>query len=346
MERPSPSASPRSSKNSDNYQDMNEQRGHVPVLLNEVIEYLQPTSGGTYLDGTFGGGGHTLAILAASAPDGRVLALDADPDAILRAETLIAEPGIADRLRVVHANFSDLASVAQVEGFAPVDGVLLDLGLSSFQLDQPERGFAFRFDAPLDMRFDPTTGVSAANLVAMLSEEELTSILFTYGEEPKARRIARAIVREREKSPIGTTAELARLISTAVGGRRGADTHPATRTFQALRIATNQEFDALERALAGALEILKPGGRLVVIAFHSLEDRIVKRFMQLESTGCICPPEQPICTCGHQPRLKRVTKQAVKPSGQEIAANPRSRSAVLRAGERLPDSQESRWVEG
>jgi 16S rRNA (cytosine1402-N4)-methyltransferase len=320
----------------------NETPGHVPVLLDEAIEFLQPKSGGKYLDGTFGGGGHTRAILEASAPDGRVLALDADPDALDRANALIAEPDLAGRLRVVHANFADLAKVADTEAFAPVDGVLLDLGLSSFQLDQPERGFSFRFDAPLDMRFDPTTAIPASDLIAVLSEEELTSILFTYGEEPRARRIARAIVREREKSPIRSTAELARLVSTAVGGRRGSDTHPATRTFQALRIATNQEFESLERALAGSVEILKPGGRLVVIAFHSLEDRIVKRFMQKESVGCICPPEQPICTCGHQPRLKRVTRQVVKPRAQEVVANPRSRSAVLRAAERLPDSPESR----
>jgi 16S rRNA (cytosine1402-N4)-methyltransferase len=322
--------------------DTNETTEHIPVLLNEAIEFLQPKSGGKYVDGTFGGGGHTMAILAASAPDGRVLALDADPGAVDRASALIAEPEAAGRLRVVHANFADLAKVARSDSFAPVDGVLLDLGLSSFQLDQPERGFAFRFDAPLDMRFDPTTGIPAADLIAMLSQEELTSILFTYGEEPRARRIARAIVREREKSPIRSTAELARLVSAAVGGRRGSDTHPATRTFQALRIATNQEFESLERALAGAIEILVPGGRLVVIAFHSLEDRIVKRFIQQESVGCICPPEQPICTCGHQPRLKRVTRQVVKPSAQEVAANPRSRSAVLRAAELLPDSPESR----
>jgi 16S rRNA (cytosine1402-N4)-methyltransferase len=321
---------------------MSDQRGHVPVLLNEAVELLQPRSGGKYLDGTFGGGGHTRAVLKASSPDGFVLALDADPNAIDRANALITEPDIGERLRIVHENFADLADVAQRDGFAPVDGVLLDLGLSSFQLDQPERGFAFRFDAPLDMRFDPTTGLPAFDLIAMLSEEELASILFTYGEEPKSRRIARAIVREREKSPIHSTAELARLVSAAVGGRRGSDTHPATRTFQALRIATNHEFESLERALAGAVEILKPGGRLAVISFHSLEDRIVKRFMRQESVGCICPPEQPICTCGHQPRLKRVTKHAVKPSAQEIAANPRSRSAVLRAGERLPDSPDSR----
>jgi 16S rRNA (cytosine1402-N4)-methyltransferase len=271
-----------------------------------------------------------------------VLALDADPDAVKRAHALQAEPGIGNRLRIVHANFGDLADVAETEGFAPADAVLLDLGLSSFQLDQAERGFAFRLDAPLDMRFDSTAGIPASDLVAMLSENELASILFTYGEEPKGRRIARAIVREREKAAIRSTAELARLVSAAVGGRRGSDTHPATRTFQALRIATNQEFDALERALAGAVEILRPGGRLVVISFHSLEDRIVKRFMQRESVGCICPPDQPVCTCGHQPRLKRVTKHAVKPSAEECAINPRSRSAVLRAAERLPESAEVR----
>jgi 16S rRNA (cytosine1402-N4)-methyltransferase len=325
---------------------MTDKPGHIPVLLHEAIELLQPIPGGRYLDGTFGGGGHTRAILTASAPSGRVLALDADPEALARAEALMRDPEIAGRLRIVHANFADLARIAEAEGFAPVDGVLLDLGLSSFQLDQAERGFAFRFDAPLDMRFDPTTGIPASELVNTLSEGELRSILFTYGEEPRARRIVRAIVRECARTRIETTTELARVVSDAVGGRRGSDTHPATRTFQALRIATNQEFEALERALAGALEVLKPGGRLVVISFHSLEDRIVKRFMQQESATCICPPEQPVCTCGHQPRLKRITRHAVKPSAEEIAANPRSRSAILRAGERLPDSPNFRCVEG
>jgi 16S rRNA (cytosine1402-N4)-methyltransferase len=311
--------------------------GHKPVLLTETIELLAPISGGRYLDGTFGGGGHTRAILDACAPDGRVLALDADSEAIDRAEALRREPEIGHRLQFVHANFASLADVAKAHEFAPLDGILLDLGLSSFQLDQPERGFAFRFDAPLDMRFDPTVGTPASDFVHDASEQEIVRILFEYGEEQKSRRIARAIVRERESTPILSTAQLAKVVSDAVGGRRSSDTHPATRTFQALRIATNREFEALEQALAGAVDVLRPGGRLAVIAFHSLEDRIVKRFMQRESATCICPPEQPVCTCGHVPRLKRVTRQAVKPSAAEIAKNPRSRSAILRVGERLPE---------
>ncbi|MFL5762041.1 MAG: 16S rRNA (cytosine(1402)-N(4))-methyltransferase RsmH [Thermomicrobiales bacterium] len=311
--------------------------GHKPVLMTETIDLLAPASGGRYLDGTFGGGGHSRAILAASGPDGRVLALDADPDAIARAESLRNDQSIGSRITFVHANFADLAEIAKANGFVPVDGVLLDLGLSSFQLDQADRGFAFRFDAPLDMRFDPTTGVPASELVNLASEAELATLIFEYGEEQKSRRIAKGIVRERSKAPISSTAELARVVSEAVGGRRGADTHPATRTFQALRIATNREFEALELALAGAVEILKPGARMAVISFHSLEDRIVKRFMQRESANCICPPDQPICTCDHQARLIRVTRQAVKPSAAEIADNPRSRSAVLRVGERLPE---------
>lgn len=305
--------------------------------MTETIDLLAPASGGRYLDGTFGGGGHSRAILAASGPDGRVLALDADPDAIARAESLRNDQSIGSRITFVHANFADLAEIAKANGFVPVDGVLLDLGLSSFQLDQADRGFAFRFDAPLDMRFDPTTGVPASELVNLASEAELATLIFEYGEEQKSRRIAKGIVRERSKAPISSTAELARVVSEAVGGRRGADTHPATRTFQALRIATNREFEALELALAGAVEILKPGARMAVISFHSLEDRIVKRFMQRESANCICPPDQPICTCDHQARLIRVTRQAVKPSAAEIADNPRSRSAVLRVGERLPE---------
>jgi 16S rRNA (cytosine1402-N4)-methyltransferase len=311
--------------------------GHKPVLLVETIELLAPKAGGRYLDGTFGGGGHSRAILEASAPHGRVLALDADPDAIARARALQREPEIGDRLQIIHANFASLADVAKSRDIAPLDGILLDLGLSSFQLDQPTRGFAFRFDAPLDMRFDPTIGAPASELVNDAPEQEIARILFEYGEEPKSRRIARAICHEREKAPIITTAQLAKVVSDAVGGRRGSDTHPATRTFQALRIATNREFEAVEHALAGAVDVLKPGGRLAVIAFHSLEDRIVKRFMQRESATCVCPPEQPVCTCGHDPRLKRVTRQAVKPSAAEIAENPRSRSAILRVGERLPE---------
>jgi len=310
--------------------------GHRPVLLDETIELLAARPGGRYLDGTFGGGGHTGAILAASAPDGLVLALDADPAAVDRGRALAEEPAARARLRVVRANFADLAEVARAEGVVPLDGVLLDLGLSSFQLDDPERGFAFRFDGPLDMRFDPTAGRSAADLVNELSPEELADLLWRFGEEPRSRPISRAIVRERERGAITTTGRLAAVVAAAAGGRRGRDTHPATRTFQALRIAVNDELAVLERALAGAVGVLAPGGRLVTIAFHSLEDRIVKRFVERESADCLCPPELPVCVCGHRPRLARLTRKAVRAAPEEVAVNPRSRSAVLRAAVRLP----------
>ena len=310
--------------------------GHRPVLLGETIALLAPRPGGRYLDGTFGGGGHTRTILEASAPDGAVLALDADPAAIARAWAMAGETSVGDRLRPVQANFADLADVARREGFVPLDGVLLDLGLSSFQLDAAERGFAFRFAGPLDMRFDPEQGRPAADLVNTLPVDALADVIWRYGEEPHSRRIARAIVRERDRAPITTTTRLAEIVAGAVGGRRGRDTHPATRTFQALRIATNDELTALERALAGAVEILPDGGRLVVIAFHSLEDRIVKRFIERESATCLCPPETPVCVCGHQPRLTRLTRRAVRATPAEVAVNPRSRSAVLRAAARLP----------
>ncbi len=311
--------------------------GHLPVLLPETLALLAPRPGGRYLDGTFGGGGHAREILAASAPDGRLLAIDADPAAVARAGALRAEPGVGDRLMFVSGTFADLAEIARAEGFAPLDGVLLDLGLSSFQLDEAARGFAFRFDGPVDMRFDPTRGESAADLVGRLDAGDLADLIWRYGEEPKSRQIARAVVREREREPILTTTRLAAVVEAAAGGRRGRETHPATRTFQALRIAVNDELAALERGLAGALEVLAPGGRLAVISFHSLEDRIVKRFIAHESAQCVCPPGLPVCTCGHRPRLRKVTGRAVKAGAAEIAANPRARSAVLRAAERLPE---------
>lgn len=309
--------------------------GHRPVLLAEAIEALAPRPGGRYLDGTFGGGGHSRALLDASAPTGIVVALDADSAAIGRALATAADPTIGDRLRPIQVNFADLAEAARGVGAVPLDGVLLDLGLSSFQLDEAERGFAFRLDGPLDMRFDPDRGRPATDLVNGLPPDELATILFRYGEEPRSRRIAAAIARERQRAPIASTARLADVVAEAVGGRRGQAIHPATRTFQALRIATNDELTALERALDGALEVLSPGGRLVVIAFHSLEDRIVKRFVERESATCVCPPESPVCGCDHRPRLARVTRRAVRASPDEIAANPRSRSAILRAAERL-----------
>lgn len=308
---------------------------HRPVLLEDVVAALQPRSGGHYLDGTFGGGGHARALLEDSAPDGVVLALDADPAAIARACELQREPGIGERLLAVHANFAELAAVAREREMAPLDGVLLDLGLSSFQLDAPERGFAFRFAGPLDMRFDPENGAPASELVNFLPERDLADLIWRYGEEPGSRRIARAIVRAREDAPIETTTRLGEIVSRALGGRRGRETHPATRTFQALRIATNAELAALEKALAGAVEVLAPGGRLAVISFHSLEDRIVKRFIERESAACLCPPEVPVCVCGHRPRLGKVTRRAVRPEAAEVAANPRARSAVLRVAERV-----------
>jgi 16S rRNA (cytosine1402-N4)-methyltransferase len=311
--------------------------GHQPVLLQEALAALAVRPGGRYVDGTFGGGGHTRAILNASAPDGTVLALDADPAAIARAEAMRTEPEIGNRLIPVRANFSQLTTVARERGVAPLDGILLDLGLSSFQLDEPERGFAFRFAGPLDMRFDPEGGAPASELVNTLPEGELADLLWRYGEEPGSRRIARAIVRERERGPIETTTQLAEIVSRALGGRRGRDTHPATRTFQALRIATNDELEALQAALAASVEVFAPGGRLAVIAFHSLEDRIVKRFVERESAACVCPPQLPVCVCGHRPRLRKVTRKAIRPDAAEMERNPRARSAVLRVAERLPD---------
>ena len=308
------------------------------MLLTEAVAALRPRPGGRYLDGTFGGGGHTRALLEASAPDGIVLALDADPAAIDRACALSQDPAIAERLIPVRANFADLGVVARERGVVPLDGILLDLGLSSFQLDQPERGFAFRHEGPLDMRFDPEQGAPASDLVNTLPERELADLIWRYGEEPGSRRIARAVVRERERAPIQTTTRLAEIVAGALGGRRGRDIHPATRTFQALRIATNEELAVLESALSAALEVLAPGSRIAVIAFHSLEDRIVKRFIERESAGCVCPVEVPVCVCDHRPRLKKVTRRAMRPDLAELDDNPRARSAVLRVAERLLDS--------
>jgi 16S rRNA (cytosine1402-N4)-methyltransferase len=313
------------------FQSLNE---HIPVLLDEAMSYLAPRDGGRYIDATFGGGGHTRVLLEQSAPTGQVLAIDADPDAVARAATLaLAHPG---RLKTARGNFRDIAALARGADFSPVDGILMDLGLSSFQLDQPERGFSFRFPAPLDMRFDTLHGPSAATLVNECDETVLANLIFEYGEESRSRAIARAIVAARREQPIETTDRLASIVERAVGGRRGRAIHPATRTFQALRIAVNDELEALRDGLAGALDLLATGGRLVVISFHSLEDRIVKTFMRDEATDCICPPSTPICVCDHHARVLRLTSKPVRPSAAEERRNPRSRSAKLRAAERLP----------
>lgn len=314
--------------------DASRPSGHQPVMLAESLNLLQVRPGGRYIDATFGGGGHTRAILEASSPDGRVLALDADPAAVARAEALAEEVG--PRLTVRHGNFAQIARLARAAGFDAVDGVLMDLGFSSFQIDEPSRGFSFQRPGPLDMRFDPTTAPSAREIVNTWDEADLSRIIFEYGEEPKARRIARAIVAARCERPIETTDHLAAIVEQAVGGRRGRAIHPATRTFQALRIAVNRELEVLEQGLAGALDVLAPGGRLVVIAFHSLEDRIVKQYFRTEARDCICPPETPVCVCGHRARLRVVTPKPLRPTEAEQALNPRSRSARLRAAERLP----------
>lgn len=304
---------------------------HISVLLAEVLEGLVLRAGGRYIDCTVGGAGHAAAILAASAPTGRLLGLDRDPAAAARAASRLTRFG--ERARVVHSSYAQLTAVARAAGFSSVDGILFDLGFSSFQIDDPERGFAFRFDGPLDMRYDPSSmDPTAADLINQSTEDELVAILWQYGEERQSRRIARALMCAR---PIHTTVGLAEVVSLAVGGRRGRRLHPATRTFQALRIAVNQELELLSAVLPQALALLRPGGRLVVIAFHSLEDRIVKRFFKRESQDCICPPELPVCRCEHRASLRWVGSQPVQATEVEIESNPRSRSAKLRVVEKI-----------
>nr|PZN40354.1 MAG: 16S rRNA (cytosine(1402)-N(4))-methyltransferase [Bacillota bacterium] len=307
---------------------------HIPVMLEEVLAALAIRPDGTYVDCTVGGGGHSAAICARLGPRGRLLALDQDPAAVAAAAERLAPFG--DRVRLRRANFERVAEVAREEGLAPVDGILMDLGVSSPQLDTPERGFSYREDAPLDMRMDPDRPVSAADIVATASEEELTRILREYGEERYARQIARAIVRTRARTPIRTTGQLAEVVRSALPGRALREPqHPARRTFQALRIAVNDELGALERGLQAALSILAPGGRLVVITFHSLEDRIVKRTFADWARACVCPPGTPVCICGRRPQVRPVGKQPWLPSPEEVVANPRARSAKLRVVERL-----------
>lgn len=306
-------------------------RRHSPVLRGEVLDGLAAKSGGTYIDGTVGGGGHAVALLEASAPDGRLLGFDRDPQAVMRAQEHMK--AFRPRFRLIHASYAKLEDVARREGFVPADGVLLDLGFSSDQVDDSGRGFAFRHDGPLDMRFDPTaSGPTAADLVNTLPESELVSMLWRYGEETHSRAIARAIVTSR---PIGSTRHLAEIIAAVVDRGPFRSVHPATRTFQALRIAVNGELEALELVLPQATNVLRPGGRIAVITFHSLEDRMVKRFFRESAATCVCPPEAPICTCGRKPMLRLVTRKPLTPQSAELVANPRSRSAKLRVAERV-----------
>ena len=309
---------------------------HLPVLVEEVMSMLAPAPGSLQIDATVGGGGHTERILEATDPDGRLLGLDADGAAIARVDGRL-RPRFGDRLVLRQANFRELRTVASEAGFGSVDGLLFDLGLSSFQLGDADRGFGFRTGGPLDMRFDTTRGVPAAELLATLDRIELSALFKRYGEEPQANRIANAIVAARATAPVATAEELAGLIERVAPGnpRTRRRIHPATRVFQALRIAVNAELDALADALAASIDLLRPGGRLVVLSYHSLEDRIVKRFFAAERRGCVCPPEVPVCVCGRNPRLRLVTRPSLTPTADEIAANPRARSARLRAAERL-----------
>ncbi len=307
---------------------------HVPVMLGEVIEALRVRDGGTYIDCTVGGGGHTSAILDASGPAGRLLGLDMDPSAIDRTALRLEE--FRGCFLLANENFARLEEVAVTSGFYPVDGILFDLGVSSDLLWDPKRGFSFQHDAPLDMRFSDRQQDTAADLVNHLSESDLADIIFRFGQERHSRRIARIIVANR---PVLTTGQLAWLVERALGssGRSSykGRIHPATRTFMALRIAVNKEMDSLASALPQAVKLLKPHGRLVVISFHSLEDGMVKGFFRRESSGCICPPQIPQCVCGHSPSLRIVTKDPITPTEAEIRVNPRSRSAKMRVAEKL-----------
>lgn len=308
---------------------------HIPVLLNEVIEALDIQPGGRYIDCTIGGGGHAAAILEHSSPGGQLLGVDADPEAVAGARVRLEAHGSS--AVVVNDNFSNLEAICIKQDFLPVNGILFDLGLSSRQLSDRGHGFSFRYDAPLDMRFGPGQQVTAADIVNNSTEAELAHLIRAYGEESNSRRIARRILKER---PIRTTIELARTIERASFGR--GRIHPATKTFQAIRIAVNRELDNLSTALKQAVGLLGFKGRLVVISYHSLEDRIVKQFMQQESRDCICPPQILSCVCHHTARLKLIRKRVLTPSPAEIKANPRARSAKLRVAERVITQDEMR----
>jgi 16S rRNA (cytosine1402-N4)-methyltransferase len=305
-------------------------------MLTEVILALSPHPGSFQIDATVGGGGHAIRILEAANPGGRLLGIDADPRAIERSTRRLA--GYGEQATLRQANFEGIARVADDAGFDAVDGILMDLGVSSQQLDDDDRGFSFRSTDALDMRFDSSRGIPASEVVAGYDEGALADVFRRYGEEPHARRIARAIVAERAQRGIETPARLAEVVAAATPrprARQRRRIHPATRVFQALRIEVNRELETLPAALESCLELLKPDGRLCVISYHSLEDRIVKRFLARERRGCTCPPELPVCVCGKTPRVARVGTQPQRPSAEEVALNPRARSAKLRAARRL-----------
>lgn len=307
---------------------------HEPVLLAEVLQWMNVRENGVYADGTLGGGGHSGAMLEASGGTATLYGIDRDEKAIAAATARLEQyPGF----HAIHGNFHDAKALLSQAGAPPLDGALLDLGVSSPQLDQAERGFSYHEDAPLDMRMDRSQGMTAADLLAEVSEEELTRILREYGEEKWAARIAHFVVERRQTQPLRTTQDLVRVVDAAIpkAVRRKDDGHPARRTFQAVRIAVNDELDPLDRALEDFVDCLKPGGRLLVITFHSLEDRLTKRCFQRLQNPCVCPPKAPVCTCGRKPKVRILARGAVPPTAEEIARNPRARSAKLRVAEKL-----------
>jgi len=308
---------------------------HIPVLAQQVLDALQPHSGGIYIDGTVGGGGHSAMILEAGAPDAFLLGIDRDAEARAAAAARLAP--FSGRFYLAAGNYSDMDKLAAEQGISAVDGILLDIGVSSHQLDAAERGFSYMQDAPLDMRMDQSQGRTAADLINEASAEELTDILYRYGEEKWSARIVQFILDARSKQAITSTGELVEIIKKAIPkGAREKDQHPAKRSFQALRIAINDELGALERGLDAAISLLKPGGVLGVITFHSLEDRIVKEAFRYHSRDCVCPPGLPVCQCGHHADVKLLNRKPLTASPEELAANPRSRSANFRAVRKLP----------
>lgn len=309
---------------------------HIPVMIDEVMHWLEPKPGGFYMDATLGLGGHAARLMELTGGQAHLLGLDRDRQALQKAGERLARYG--ENVHLAHTSFQNFSGALRELGWDLLDGVVADLGVSSLQLDSPERGFSFLHDGPLDMRMDPGSGGEpASNIVNGASFERLRQLLWDYGEEPMAGRIARAIVETREKAPIETTLELARIVAAAYPAKRRAlaRNHPATKTFQALRLEVNQELKEVENFLARIVDYLRPGARICVISFHSLEDRIVKRAFRTESTGCLCPREYPVCTCGHEKRLRLPFRKPLLPGQEEMQANSRSRSAKLRVAERI-----------